>query len=351
MRGFNVGAMISLGDMEMALDFINQESEFESAVIKHRDERIAHTKSKDNIPSKDVKVEKVVYMTTSINKVKPIDTDNSVNNEQSTDEILELEKRKEAIRRETEELLQKQKEELDRQAELERQRIEAERLEEEKRRQEARRLEEERSRLEEEKRLAEQRRLQQEQMERERAEIERQRAEAEELKRRNEAAMIEQRNLELANEQKRLELENERLRLANEKAQLELREQQRIAEENRLKQERLAKTKAEQKKTNIEPKKTKPIQKSNNEKVIKSENTEKVKPVDRQVSDLDINKYSGMEIDELYKYVKSFLIKNNVKSSAIDKSILDKNFGAANINKLIMKSYLILLGKKVTIGK
>lgn len=61
--------------------------------------------------------------------------------------------------------------------------------------------------------------------------------------------------------------------------------------------------------------------------------------------------YNSLDIDTLYTKVVEFMMAHEVSKSAIDRSILDAEFGVLNINKLIMKSYLISMGKKVTIGK
>ena len=52
----------------------------------------------------------------------------------------------------------------------------------------------------------------------------------------------------------------------------------------------------------------------------------------------------------LMEYVSKFMIYHNVANKAIDKRILDKQFGQANIQKLINRSYLINLNGKITIG-
>lgn len=61
--------------------------------------------------------------------------------------------------------------------------------------------------------------------------------------------------------------------------------------------------------------------------------------------------YNSLDIDTLYTKVVEFMMAHEVSKSAIDRNILDTEFGVLNINKLIMKSYLISMGKKVTIGK
>lgn len=61
--------------------------------------------------------------------------------------------------------------------------------------------------------------------------------------------------------------------------------------------------------------------------------------------------YTAMSIDKLYETVKKFMLDTGVKKSTIELSELDKKFGANNIRKLIQKSYLIKIGKGVTIGR
>ncbi len=61
--------------------------------------------------------------------------------------------------------------------------------------------------------------------------------------------------------------------------------------------------------------------------------------------------YNGMDIDTLYKAVKSYMDRKGVNKSIIDKSVLEAEFGTQNIRKLIVKSYLIVMGKGVTAGR
>ena len=63
------------------------------------------------------------------------------------------------------------------------------------------------------------------------------------------------------------------------------------------------------------------------------------------------NPYDNMTIDKLYGCVKVYMIKAGVTRRAIDLDVLNKKFGSANISKLIKKSYLIKIGKGVTIGR
>ena len=62
-------------------------------------------------------------------------------------------------------------------------------------------------------------------------------------------------------------------------------------------------------------------------------------------------KYSLMDIDALYNEVRKFLKVHNVEHRIISTKILEDEFGKDNIRKLIIKSYLISIGKGVTVGK
>ena len=58
-----------------------------------------------------------------------------------------------------------------------------------------------------------------------------------------------------------------------------------------------------------------------------------------------------MTTEQLYKYVRQFMIKLGVDKRPVDLSALNTEFGEKNIKKLIIKSYLIKIGKGVTIGR
>lgn len=70
----------------------------------------------------------------------------------------------------------------------------------------------------------------------------------------------------------------------------------------------------------------------------------------RQVIGSKYDKYTVMKDEELYKYVKAFLIKHGVKQKPVDIEIVNNEFGALNIQKLIKKCHLIKTGKGVTVG-
>lgn len=61
--------------------------------------------------------------------------------------------------------------------------------------------------------------------------------------------------------------------------------------------------------------------------------------------------YASMDIDALYKEVRRFMQEHGVQRNVVDKKVLEEKFGAQNIRKLIIKSYLILIGKGVTVGR
>ena len=61
--------------------------------------------------------------------------------------------------------------------------------------------------------------------------------------------------------------------------------------------------------------------------------------------------YAGMSTEKLYSQVKDFMIASNVSKKPVDLTVLYDKFGDANVKKLIHKSYLIKLGKGVTIGR
>lgn len=90
---------------------------------------------------------------------------------------------------------------------------------------------------------------------------------------------------------------------------------------------------------------------SNNKKVAKavtsqnSKEKQSIKPVD------PYSRYNDMAIDSLFNVVKRFMIENGVNSKLIDISLLNNKFGSANIKRLMSKSYIISIGKGVTIGR
>lgn len=87
-------------------------------------------------------------------------------------------------------------------------------------------------------------------------------------------------------------------------------------------------------------------EKGSEHKVINIENRIKQK---EKVNEIEI--YSKMEIKELYKEVRKYMEDRGVRKGVIDLAELENKFGKNNIRKLILKSYLILVGKGVTVGK
>lgn len=65
----------------------------------------------------------------------------------------------------------------------------------------------------------------------------------------------------------------------------------------------------------------------------------------------EYEEYVSMDVDSLYKKVKNYMTNMGVGKKLILKKQLEEEFGAKNIKRLIMKSYLISLGNKVTIGR
>lgn len=75
-----------------------------------------------------------------------------------------------------------------------------------------------------------------------------------------------------------------------------------------------------------------------------------IKPGVKQVQSSKYDKYTVLNVEQLYSYVRQFMINNGLHKNTIDIAILNQKFGEANIKKLIQKSYLIKIGKGVTTG-
>lgn len=135
------------------------------------------------------------------------------------------------------------------------------------------------------------------------------------------------------------QLEIKRLQLEAQKAERELAE---LEKRNKLAlQTQMKRSTNELKNTTSMQKEKQPISNIKNEA-----------PVQKQIHTITKEQmYSNMEIDALYNEVKKYLSSRGVKKVAISKEELEKEFGKSNISKLIIKSYLILIGKGVTIGK
>lgn len=61
-------------------------------------------------------------------------------------------------------------------------------------------------------------------------------------------------------------------------------------------------------------------------------------------------KYAQLTDARLMEYVTRFLQKNGVSKKPVDRKLLDTEFGQQNIQKLIKKSYLISIGRGITLG-
>ena len=61
-------------------------------------------------------------------------------------------------------------------------------------------------------------------------------------------------------------------------------------------------------------------------------------------------KYAFLTDDRLVQYVEQFLKEHGVQQEAVDRKVLENEFGAQNIQKLIRKSRLILIKNGITIG-
>ena len=92
-----------------------------------------------------------------------------------------------------------------------------------------------------------------------------------------------------------------------------------------------------------------------NKKLVRTENKQAiVKDTNSKRKTNKISKeqyYSSLDIDTLYEKLKVFLDKRGIKHSVIDRSIADAEFGVNNINRLIMKNYIVILKGKITISK
>ena len=69
---------------------------------------------------------------------------------------------------------------------------------------------------------------------------------------------------------------------------------------------------------------------------------DKVNNANQVSSSRKIN-YDSLDASKLYNFVALFMKKNGVKNSGISKDLLNKEFGASNIKRLVSKSYLIQL--------
>ena len=72
--------------------------------------------------------------------------------------------------------------------------------------------------------------------------------------------------------------------------------------------------------------------------------------VEEEAEDTKVD-YDILDIDELYIRVKDYMVKRNVYRSAIDRGLVESEFGINNVKRLILKSYLISIGNRLSIGK
>ena len=65
----------------------------------------------------------------------------------------------------------------------------------------------------------------------------------------------------------------------------------------------------------------------------------------------DKSLYDSLDVESLYNKVKKYIEERGLSRQLVSRDILDKKFGKNNINKLILKSYLVNIpGKGVTFG-
>ena len=401
--GFNPIPNISLGDMEELFDI---ENEMELMSDKSVDKPAAKS-----IPSKeDIIKEFMIDMGSDKQQVQEIKSKpEQLDNQQTNIEInvsaedlrskeekqaaastklldnkqVELEQERERLRKEEErlrrieleqQLLNKQLLETQRKQEEERLRQEKVREEQirreivqrlfreteeklraqEKAREEKERAEKERQRLENELREQKQRAYEQELL-RQKAEAEaRAKLEAEARIRAEEAAKAEKRQ----NEEyiKRLLAEKDRRdKLAKQKAEREKAEQlqrQKQAQQAQQTQQLKQTAKVQTISTEAEAKiKKAQLDAANAKKLAEEASIKAEEAVKSYQNTSPTSKYDMMDVEALYGEVRKFLKLHNIDRKIIDIKILENEFGRANIKKLIVKSYLISIGKGVTVGR
>lgn len=189
-----------------------------------------------------------------------------------------------------------------------------------------------------------------------RAEIKREQelrnAEQERLRREKEQDALrikkEQENAEIAALKRQLDEERKARKkaeeLAREKQKAELLKE--IEAEKEKSAERVARLREEKIKELKEAKRRELIAKKKKEML-----NEKVKQAAKEKPKAEVNIYDTMEIEALYTEVRKFMSSLGVSRSIVDTKTLDDKFGKHNIRKLILKSYLISIGKGVTIGR
>ena len=385
--GFNISGAMSLGDMETALNFLHNRETFEPTLsdVKKQEyspdtAQVVHRESVK--PSKSID-----EITESFQIPFPI-LRNPSRGIESEKRKAELEKQK-AEAAEAAEAERKRIEAERQRAELEQQRAEQQRAEQQ--RAEQIRLEEEakqRILLEQQAKEAELRRIKEEQelelrkleIERQKLELERQKIEAERQRLAQESqnlelkARIEQEKRERERERERLEQERlaqEKQRLEQERLERERLERERIEQERRIeeqKQKLAAQARIEQeRRLRIEQEKAERAKREQlriEQQRKMAESMARAQPSQNQgqaaipslatpVKAVDSQpkiSYESMDIDSLYKEVEKYMLELGVSKAPVDKKLLEERFGKQNISRLIIKSYIISIGKRVTIG-
>ena len=135
-------------------------------------------------------------------------------------------------------------------------------------------------------------------------------------------------------------------------------------ERNRIAREEAARAAAEkerqrkleeQKKLEIEAKRKKleELQKLKQAQQIKQAQQTKVQTANstkQSATEKSVEYYTSLDNESLLAEVKNFAYKRGIANQLIDKKLLESTFGKNNISKLILKSYLISIGKGVTFG-
>ena len=327
-NGFNVGVKISLGDMETALDYINDTDIYKNDIEELKRQRV--NKSESIAEAFETRSDNVSIGTATISLEDAIedaiindeefeDTDDDlIFDEDEEDEGMDFgddgfefededdeddfdfgDEEEDEVIVETPKVITKS----DRELELERQLTELKRAEEE--------------------------RLQREKIEREREERERQQ---EELARQRER-------------ERKLEIELERVKRERDDALRRSRElterKGEVQNEKTIRQSNKSNSYVRDNRSSNNAINTSPRNdtlKKQAERLVKSENK-------------SIEYYSSLEIEALWVEVRKFMVSNGVASKLISKSLVEQKFGAQNIKKLYLKGYLIPFGSKLTIGK
>ena len=385
--GFNISGAMSLGDMETALNFLHNRETFEPTLsdVKKQEysiDAVQVARKESAKPSKSID-----EITESFQIPFPILRNPSRG--------IESEKRKAELEKQKAEAAEAERKRIEaerQRAELEQQRAEQQRAEQqraEQQRAEQIRLEEEakqRILLEQQAKEAELRRIKEEQelelrkleIERQKLELERQKIEAERQRLAQESQNLE---LKARIEQEKRERERERLeqeRLAQEKQRLEQErlererlERERIEQERRIeeqKQKLAAQARIEQeRRLRIEQEKAERAKREQlriEQQRKMAESMARAQPSQNQgqaaipslatpVKAVDSQpkiSYESMDIDSLYKEVEKYMLELGVSKAPVDKKLLEERFGKQNISRLIIKSYIISIGKRVTIG-